>query len=135
MPKLSVWFVRASLLYLLLGFTFGGLLLANKGFMLSPAIWKLLPAHIEFNLMGWLIQLAMGVAFWILPRFSKGSLRGNVHLSWFAFLFINSGILLVASEGIFEAQWLMLTGRSMETLGLVLFAVGNWRRIKPHGVG
>ena len=135
MPRLSVWFVRASLIYLLLGFTFGGLLLANKGLMISPAIWMLLPAHIEFNLMGWLIQLAMGVAFWILPCFSKGSVRGNERLSWFAFLCINSGILFVASEGIFNAKWLMFTGRAMETLRLALFAVGNWRRIKPHGVG
>jgi len=134
-PRLGVYFIRASLIYLLLGFTFGGLLLANKGVMISPAIWMLLPIHIEFDLVGWLVQLAMGVAFWILPRFSKGSLRGNERLSWFAFLFINSGILLVASETILEAKWLMLTGRALETLALVFFAVGNWRRIKPHGVG
>ena len=36
MPRLSVYFVRASLIYLVLGFTFGGLLLANKGVMISP---------------------------------------------------------------------------------------------------
>ena len=31
MPRLSVWFIRLSLIYLALGFTFGGLLLLNKG--------------------------------------------------------------------------------------------------------
>lgn len=135
MPRLSVYYIRASLIYLLLGFTFGGLLLANKAFMISPSIWMLLPLHIEFDLIGWLVQLAMGVAFWILPRFSKGPLRGNERLSWLAFLFINLGILLVASDGLLEVPWLGLTGRGMETLSLVLFAIGNWRRIKAHGVG
>jgi hypothetical protein len=135
MPRLSVYFIRASLIYLLFGFTFGGLLLANKGFLISPAVWMLLPMHIEFDLMGWLVQLAMGVAFWILPRFSRGALRGNERLSWFAFVFINVGILSVASAGVFRAQWLTLTGRVLEVLALVLFAVGNWRRIKAHGVG
>jgi len=135
MPRLSVYFVRASLIYMLLGLTFGGLLLANKGFMISARIWMLLPIHIEFDLVGWLVQLVMGVAFWILPRFSKGPLRGNEHLSWFAFLFINIGILLVATEALLSIQSLMLIGRLFESCALILFAVGNWSRIKPHGVG
>jgi len=135
MPRLSVYFIRASLIYMLLGFTFGGLLLANKGFMISPSAWMLLPIHIEFDLVGWLVQLAMGVAFWILPRFSKGPPRGNERLSWFAFLMINAGILLVVSDSLFEAEWLILGGRILETLALALFIVGNWRRVKAHGVG
>jgi hypothetical protein len=135
MPRLSVYFIRASLIYLLLGFTFGALILANKGLMISPAIWMLLPIHIEFDLVGWLVQLAMGVAFWILPRFSNGPLRGNERLSWFAFALINAGILLVAANGMFETNGLMLIGRVSETVAFVLFALGNWRRIKPHSVG
>lgn len=135
MPRLSVYYIRASLIYLLLGFTFGGLLLANKGVMISPAIWMLLPIHIEFDLVGWLVQLALGVSFWILPRFSKGPPRGDERLSWFAFVFLNIGILSAVSEGMFNAQWLAIAGRGLEALALVLFAVGNWRRIKAHGVG
>jgi hypothetical protein len=52
MPRLSIYFIRASLIYLPLGFTFGALLLAKKGLMLSPEIWVLLPIHIEFDLVG-----------------------------------------------------------------------------------
>jgi hypothetical protein len=135
MPRLSVYFIRASLIYLLFGFTLGGLLLANKGVMISPAIWMLLPSHIEFDLMGWLVQLAMGVAFWILPRFSKGPRRGNERLGWIAFVFLNVGILSVVSEGMFHAQWLAFAGRGLEALALILFVVGNWKRIKVQGIG
>lgn len=135
MPRPSVYFIRTSLIYLLFGFTFGGLLLANKGLIISPAIWMGSSIHIEFDLIGWLVQFVMGVAFWILPRFSKGPIRGNERLSWAAFILINAGILLVASEGMFEANGLILIGRVFETFALVLFAIGNWRRIKAHGVG
>ena len=62
MPRLSVWFVRASLIYLLVGFTFGALMLAEKGIPYYPPIFNLLPIHIELLLIGWLVQLAMGVA-------------------------------------------------------------------------
>ena len=78
MPRLSAWFIRASLIYLLLGFAFGALILAQKGISYYPLVWNLFPIHMEFLLIGWFAQLAMGVAFWILPRFSSGQPRGNV---------------------------------------------------------
>lgn len=73
MPRLSQWLIRTALIYLLLGFTLGALLLTHKGIPLHPALWSWLPTHIEFLLMGWIAQLTMGVAFWILPRYWKKS--------------------------------------------------------------
>jgi hypothetical protein len=132
MPRLSVYFIRASLIYLMIGFALGGLLLANKGTMISPAIWALLPIHIEFAFVGWMIQLAMGVAFWILPRFSNGPPRGNEWCSWLAFILVNVGILLVLLQGR-GMPWPALAGRILETLAVALFVIGNWKRVKPHG--
>lgn len=134
MPRLSVYFVRASLVYLILGFTVGGLLLANKGLMFLPAIWALLPFHIEFSLIGWMIQLAMGMAFWILPRFSNRPARGNERLSWLAFFLLNLGIWFVVIDSPLGISWMTLIGRTFEITGLASFAVGNWKRIKPHGI-
>jgi hypothetical protein len=51
MPRLSYWFIRASLLNLAAGFTLGALLLAHKGMPLHPALWGLLAPHIEFVLL------------------------------------------------------------------------------------
>jgi hypothetical protein len=134
MPRLSVYFVRASLIYLAVGFTFGGLLLVNKGVLISPLIWMLLPIHIEFLFVGWLVQLAIGVAFWILPRFSQGALRGDERWGWAAFALINIGILMVVLQSLFGVQWLMFFGRSLEIFGLVAFVIGNWKRVKPIGM-
>lgn len=131
MPRLSVYFVRASLIYLVLGFSIGGLMLANKGLLISATIWSLLPLHIEFAFVGWMIQLAMGVAFWILPRHPKGAPRGEERLSWAALLAVNAGILCVILDYLFNGTTLTLLGRAAELLGLTAFGLGNWRRIKP----
>jgi heme/copper-type cytochrome/quinol oxidase subunit 1 len=133
MPRQSVWFVRASLLYLALGFTFGGLMLANKGLPVMPWAWSLLPAHMEFLLLGWLVQLAMGVAYWILPRFSSATPRGDERLIWIALILFNLGIWLVAIVIFIGPGWLTVTGRAAEALGVASFTLGVWRRIKPSG--
>jgi hypothetical protein len=129
MPRLSVWFVRLSLVHLWLGITFGGLLLANKGIPFAPWVWTLLPAHMEILLVGWLAQLAMGIAYWILPRFSSGQPRGDQRFSLAALILVNAGIVFSILPG---AGWL-LPGRGLETLGVILFALGNWKRVKPSG--
>jgi hypothetical protein len=131
MPRLSVWFVRASLIYFLLGFTFGALVLAEKGIPYFPRVWNLIPVHIEFLLMGWFVQLAMGVAFWIFPRFSSGSPRAPVGLVWLSFALLNTGILITALQLWFPHA--LLIGRVAEVGAGILFALGLWRRIKPHG--
>lgn len=132
MPRLSVWFVRASLIYLLLGFGFGALILAQKGISYYPAVWNLFPVHMEFVLIGWFAQLAMGVAFWILPRFSMGPPRGNVSLIWLSFGLINAGLIL----GVLQLWYppAVLIGRIFEISAGIVFAAGLWRRVKPHGV-
>jgi hypothetical protein len=134
MPRLSVLFVRAALLYLLIGFTFGGLLLANKGVPLHASLWAVLPAHIEFLLLGWMVQLAFGVAFWILPRFGRGPRRGEVRLAWAALVLLNLGVLAVALAGVFPAwSWLAPAGRVGEALAVLAFALHAWPRVKPLG--
>ncbi|MFN3331216.1 MAG: hypothetical protein ACK47M_01730 [Caldilinea sp.] len=130
MPRLSVWFVRAALIYLTLGFTFGGLMLANKGVPIHPLIWRLLPSHIEFLLFGWTIQLAFGVAFWILPRWQTQ--RGNVRPAWAAFLLLNGGIWLVVAGSWFNwPAWTLVSGRLLETAAVAAFAWHAWPRVKP----
>lgn len=130
MPRLSAWFVRAALLYLGLGFTFGGLLLANKGVPLHPLTWRLLPAHIEFLLFGWTLQLVFGVAFWILPRWQTQ--RGDVRPAWAALILVNAGIwLVVLTAWLNWPAWVLPGGRLLEAAAVIALAVHAWPRIKP----
>lgn len=134
MPKLSVWALRAALLYLLAGFTFGGLLLFHKGVPLTGALWALLPAHIEFLLVGWTLQLILGVAYWILPRHPQEPKRGDPRLAAAAFVLLNLGVLLAAFGPLAGSSamrtGLVLAGRTGELLGVALFAGLAWGRVR-----
>ena len=130
MPRLSIWMVRTALTYLLLGFTIGALLLAHKGIGLHPLLWRLLPLHIEFLLIGWTLQLAMGVAYWILPRFLNE--RRRVELAWLAYLLLNLGIgCMVLGVSLPALVTLTVMGRSLEAGAAVAFAFHAWQRVKP----
>ena len=50
---------------------------------------------IEFLLFGWTLQLIMGTAFWILPRFAQEPKRGNETFVGVAFGLLNVGLALV----------------------------------------
>lgn len=131
MPRFTFWAVRLSLIYLLLGFSLGALLLANKGILFAAWIWKLLPLHIEFLMFGFISQLVMGIAFWILPRFS-GGLRGNESNYWVTIIFMNIGLWMVGGESWFgQPGWLLLVGRVFEGLAALLFTLNSWLRVKP----
>lgn len=130
MPRLSIWMVRTALLHLLLGFTIGALMLANKGVSFAPFLWRLLPLHIEILLLGWTLQLALGVAFWILPRFD--AVRPRAGFAWTAYLLLNLGIGLVAASLFWVSLPILLfSGRLAEVGAAVAFALHAWPRVKP----
>jgi cbb3-type cytochrome oxidase subunit 1 len=133
-PKLSVWLVRASLVYFGIGITLGAVLLAGRGLADGPWIAGLRPLHAELLLYGWTLQLIMGVAYWILPRFRTGPERGHPTLPWAAFGLLNLGVLLAAlgtAPGSGPAE--MLLGRGLETLGALAFVAHALPRIKAFG--
>jgi hypothetical protein len=133
-PKLSVWLIRTALTYLALGFTLGAVMLAHRGMpLLSPSV-QLLPTHIEFLLVGWMVQLALGVAFWVLPRFRSGRERGREELAWLSYVLLNLGVLSSTVGPLFALPPIMpLLGHLAQGLAAVCFALHAWPRIKAFG--
>lgn len=128
MPRVSAWFVRAALCHLVLGFVIGGLLLAGKGVPLAFDPWPLRPIHIELLLVGWMIQLVMGVAVWIFPRFVlRRAPQRSAVTAWLAFALLNAGVLLVSIG-------LLAAGRLMEIGAAASFAIHLWGRVSPAGL-
>ena len=126
MPRLSCWFIRAALLYLAVGFTLGALLLVHKGIPLHPAPGA--AAASRCLLLGWTLQLAMGVAFWILPRFPQG-LGVAKALAWWAFGLLNTGVGLVGVGWMLGLPgWIPFLGRVSETAAAIAFAAHAWPR-------
>ncbi len=132
MPRLTVTMVRTALLELGIGFTFGALILFNKGIPFDPLIWRLRPAHVDIVLFGWTMQLAMGIAFWILPRFTKAPRYGREGLGWVAYLLLNSGLAVVVLNSWLSIDWLPFVGRALELSAVATFALMLWKRVKPY---
>lgn len=91
-------------------------------------VW-LIPLHIEFMLLGWTVQLAMAVSYWILPRRRSGPVRGNERLAVTAFIVINGGVLTASLAGLLETGVLATAGHGAEVLGAFTFAVSAWHRL------
>lgn len=84
------------MIWLALGSTIGGLLLLNKGLPLLPWLWLLRFTHVHLLLVGWTVQFACGVAFWILPRLDAAGTRGDERLIWLCYGSLNAGVILAA---------------------------------------
>jgi hypothetical protein len=132
-PLLSRVFVRLSFAYLMLGFILGALLFARSSFLKFSLPAGIMIVHSEFLLNGWLIQLAMSVAFWILPRFVNAAPRGNETVAWLALVLFNAGILCYSYGVLTGYIQAAQTGKMLEALSIISFLANSWSRLRPVG--
>ena len=128
--------IKSSLIYFVIGAFLGALLLVNKAFIIEPAVWAILPVHIELMIFGWIIQFTLGVAYWILPRFLEGEARGN---SFFAYLMVfafNVGIWLKIAATLSQMDYsLDVAARVCQLIAVALFISLHWKRIVTYNRG
>ena len=133
MPRLTRWMLRLALVYLMLGFTLGGLILCSQGSDACPPVWSLRSLHIELLTVGWMAQLALGVAYWILPRY-VGGVRGPSAPAWAAWGVLNVGLWTAGLAPALAAPPLILAaGRTAEAAAVLVFAMQLWPRAKAFG--
>jgi heme/copper-type cytochrome/quinol oxidase subunit 1 len=133
LPRLTGWMLRLSLVYLLVGFTLGSLILIRKAVSIYPAVWRFLPLHREFLLIGWTLQLVLAVAYWIFPRYSLPPRRGNPIPGWIAFGMVNVGVSLFVLSFLIDLPLdLRLPGRLLELSGVILLGLSLIRRLRPY---
>ena len=150
MPATTRVYVKASILYLILGAALGALLLINGWLPLGSAIYYVKPAHVQFLIVGWLTQLILGVAWWLFPPMAfrlRGqsyppgqAQRGSEPLFWATFALLNAGVLLYAvSEPLYARTGSGFFGGLITLSGLCLFAaaitfvINMWARVRELG--
>jgi hypothetical protein len=139
MPRLTVWMVRAALLHLAAGFLVGGFLLWEKGVGGIPWAWQLRALHIHLLTLGWVLQLALGVAFWMLPRFTTQQngkmvqVRGREQWAWAAFILTNLATLS-AVIGVVELRIAPVLAMALMIAAALCFAIHAFPRIKAFRV-
>ena len=128
MARISVWYVRAALLHFAVGATVGAWGLAAKSGLWPPVPLPVRPLHVEVVLIGWVCQLAVGVALWILP-FSR-SVSDDWRF-WGAWVALNVGVVLAVGGRMEDALVLLVLGRVGEVSAALLLVVGLWPRLRP----
>ncbi len=134
MPPVTTVLVRASLVYLVAGAALGTLLMGVKaGYQLPALVARAWPLHAEMLLFGWMVQLALGVAYWILPKHAAAPVRGPVWPVVLAAIFLNLGVAGAALGSVVGHAGLAVGGRVAELAAVVLFAVNAVPRVKRFG--
>lgn len=132
MPKLSVYAVRAALVSLTAGAVVGTLMLLARAGLLSAGMLRLLPIHQELVLIGWVLQLALGVGYWILPRVEGSRPRAGLAVSGIAAL--NVGMLCAVVGAGVGIERMLFAGRLVELVGAAAFIAHAWTRVRIGGL-
>lgn len=135
MPPLSRWLIKC-------GFVSLALALLLELLQLRPVtLLPRLPAAalhlgaIHLLTVGWLLQLIIGVAFWMFPRHPTRPPRGDERLGWWALGLINSGLLLrLVGEswrlGFEGPAWPLVASALLQLAGVSVAVLLIWPRVR-----
>jgi len=138
MPKVTRWFIKAGMIYLMLAFL---LILAESVPGLETGI-SLLPVYWHMMAVGWITQIIIGVSVWMFPRKGRGKRPENPVLPMIVFWLLNTGLILrfitEPFPGLIEGSATM----KLIVAGSVILQVGAigcyiaeiWPRIRPRKI-
>ena len=138
MDKLSSWMLRLSLVWLVAGFGFGAAMLNDR---VVPGPWRVwvAPTHGHMLFVGWFLQFAIGVAYWLLPRRRAPTrpLGYREPVATAAVAALNAGLLLrIAAEPVersgHEEVWTtvaLLASALLQVAAVTVFAAQLWPRM------
>lgn len=140
MDRVSLAYTRAALVWLVAGAALGTLMLSDG---LLAGDWRtwFSPTHGHMLFVGWFLQFAVGVAYWLLPRqrTSGKPLGYDERLALAAVLLLNAGLLLrVLVEpsdrmGYTTGTDIVLTVSGLLQLAAVLIIARQlWGRLRPR---
>jgi hypothetical protein len=137
MPPITRLFIKTSLLYLVAAF-FAGLGLALRPLLDLPVIARgLSPVYFHLFMVGWVMQLMVGVAYWMFPKWSKARPRGHDGLALATFWLLNTGLLVrVVAEPAQTVSawpgwgWLIVAAATLQWLAGLAFVANTWPRVK-----
>ena len=126
--------LRASLLWLLAGVIIGAAMLIDRALPGQWVLW-MAPSHAHILFVGWFLQFAVGVGYWLMPRHrsTKKPLGYGERTASLAVVALNLGLILrivaepVERTGLENAVTLMVLGASgLLQLAALVFVTQLW---------
>jgi hypothetical protein len=136
MPKLTRWYIKLSLVYLVIALLVAAILASRTLWTLPPVLAALSPVYFHLFMVGWVSELIIGVVFWLFPTYSPERKRGNETLAWAVFWILNGGLLLrIFSEPMLgRAPWaggVLAASAVLQWVAGMLFVYITWGRVRP----
>jgi hypothetical protein len=143
LDPISVNMVRAALVWLAIGFVVGALMLADASLAGNWRAW-FAPTHGHVLFVGWFLQFAVGIAFWLLPRQRTDArpLGYNERVAFLSFVILNTGLVLrVIAEpaprigymtGLVDEMLVVSALAHVVAIGIVVTQL--WGRVIPRPV-
>jgi hypothetical protein len=139
MPRLTRWFLKVGLLYLLAAGGLGSLMLMQSLLGLPGWLALLRPVYLHLFMVGWVTQLIFGIVFWMFPKLSKDRPRGSERLGWAVFALLNAGLLLrAAAEPLAllypgsPAGGALVLAALLQWVACLGFVANTWGRVKER---
>lgn len=135
MPVIVRWYLRTALVMFVLGLLVG--VVQNLSGLVPFLPPGLTPVYFHLLMVGWVTQFILGVALWMLPKYSMEKPRGVEVLSWATYILLNAGLLVrVFSEPLnyrlpgTNWGWMLVFSAVLQWLAGLLFVINAWRRVK-----
>ncbi len=139
MPLITRTFIKTGLIAFVLALVAGVITAARSLLPLPSFVTGLTPIYFHLFMVGWVLQLIMGIVYWMFPKYSREKPRGRDELAWATYALLNSGLLLrVIGEPALaaapEGPWgvLLATSAVLQWLAGLLFVVNTWPRVKER---
>lgn len=140
MDRISLAYTRAALIWLVTGVALGALMLSDA---LVPGTWRawFAPTHGHMLFVGWFLQFAFGVGYWLLPRqrSPERPLGYNERPAFISLVLLNGGLLLrvfaepASRMGYEDGTDAALAVSGITQLAAVLIIARQiWGRLRPR---
>lgn len=141
MPRESRLFVKTGLLFLGLTFALGGVLLIVEAFG-RPVPAAAIIEHVHMGDVGWLVNIVIGIALWMLPlnreRFPATNGRYPPGIAYACFALLNGGLAVrLIAEPWYQlgsspplAAALLVLAAVAQPLAIALFVFVAWQRVR-----
>jgi hypothetical protein len=141
MTPLVRLYIKTSFVYLIAGLILLALIALDGWLHIGRWFRVVSVSQVHLLVVGWITQLAIGVAYWMFPRFLKDDNprpRGSDTLAWAVYICLNAGLVLRLAAEPFH----LLTGQSwlaalvalsgvLQAAAAVGFGLLIWARIRP----
>ena len=140
MTSLVRRYLKTAIFFLVLGLLLGGWLMLRRELAASAPSAYVISAHTHAILVGFVMMMILGVALWMFPRPAKGDTQYRPEVAEAAYWLIATGTLArvlgelarTRSDALW-LRWTVVAGGSAQIVGLLLFFLTMWSRIRPVG--